>query len=177
MVFLSAASPASICYNQFMQWSKITDIILIASFAILAVFAILGLCQWVQRKSLKKVDKPLLAVLAPLSLMAITYIIFDKFLILNTRPNGSGEPSFPSTHTMVVATIFFCVAIILPKYIKSKLACATLDLLMLTLLILVCIGRVAANMHWISDVVGGLIFAAIFAVIYYLIIRRSKKHA
>lgn len=160
-----------------MQWSKITDIILISSFTILAVFAILGLCQWIQRKSLKKVDKPLLAMLVPLALMAATYIIFDKLLILNTRPNGSGEPSFPSTHTMVVATIFFCVAIILPKYIKSKLARITLDFLMLALLILVCIGRVAANMHWISDVVGGLIFAAIFAVIYYLIIRRSKNHA
>ena len=158
-----------------MQWSKITDIILIAALAVLAVFAILGLCQWIARKSLKKVDKPLLAMLVPLSLMAITYIIFDKFLVLNIRPNGSGEPSFPSTHAMVVATIFFCVALILPRYVKSKVAYIILDFLMLVLLAFVCVGRVAANMHWVSDVVGGLIFAAIFAVIYYLIIRRSKK--
>lgn len=158
-----------------MQWSKITDIILIASIAVLGVFAILGLCQWIQRKSLKKVDKPLLAMLVPLIFMAATYIIFDKFLVLNTRPNGSGEPSFPSTHTMVVATIFLCVALILPRYIKSKAAIITLDILMLALTILVCIGRVAANMHWISDVIGGLIFAVIFAVIYYLIIRRHKN--
>ena len=158
-----------------MQWSKITDIILIASVAVLAVFTILGLCQWIKRKSLKKVDKPLLSMLVPLILMAATYFIFDKFLILNTRPNGSGEPSFPSTHTMVVATIFLCVALILPRYIKSKVAVITLDILMLALTILVCIGRVAANMHWISDVAGGLIFAVIFAVIYYLIIRRYKN--
>ena len=158
-----------------MQWSKITDIILIASIAVLGVFAILGLCQWIQRKSLKKVDKPLLAMLVPLIFMAATYIIFDKFLVLNTRPNGSGEPSFPSTHTMIVATIFLCVALILPRCIKSKAAIITLDILMLALTILVCIGRVAANMHWISDVIGGLIFAAIFAIIYYLIIRRYKN--
>ena len=158
-----------------MQWAKITDIILIASIAVLGVFAILGFCQLVRRKSLKKVDKPLLAMLIPLVLMAITYFIFDKFLILNTRPNGSGEPSFPSTHTMVVATIFLCVALILPRYIKSKAAVITLDILMLALTTLVCIGRVSANMHWISDVVGGLIFAAIFATIYYLIIRRHQN--
>lgn len=158
-----------------MQWSKITDIILVASIAVLGVFAILGLCQCIKRKSLKKVDKPLLAMLIPLILMAATYFIFDKFLILNTRPNGSGEPSFPSTHTMVVATIFLCVAIILPRYIGSKVALITLDILMLALTILVCVGRVLANMHWTSDVIGGLIFAAIFATIYYLIIRR-KKH-
>ena len=158
-----------------MQWSKITDIILITSLAALAVFAVLGLYQWISRKSLKKVDKPLLTMLIPLVLMAITYVIFDKFLILNTRPNGSGEPSFPSSHAMVVATIFLCITIVLPKYIKSKTACIILDVLMLALTILVCIGRVLANMHWLSDVIGGLIFAMIFTVIYYLIIRR--KHA
>ncbi len=157
-----------------MQWVKITDIILVAALAVFAVFAILGLYQWIKRKSLKKVDKPLLLSLIPLSLMAATFIIFEKFLVLNTRPNGSGEPSFPSTHTMVVATIFLLTAIILPNYIKSKTARIIMDIVMLLFIILVSIGRVLANMHWVSDVVGGLIFAAIFAVIYYLILRRAK---
>lgn len=157
-----------------MQWSKITDIILIAALAVFAVFAILGLYQWIKRKSLKKVDKPLLLSLIPLSLMAVTFIIFEKFLVLNTRPNGSGEPSFPSTHTMVVATIFLLTAIILPNYIKSKTARVIMNIVMLLFIILVSVGRVLANMHWVSDVVGGLIFAAIFAVIYYLILRRAK---
>lgn len=157
-----------------MQWSKITDIILVAALAVFAVFAILGLCQWIKRKSLKKVDKPLLLSLIPLSLMAATFIIFEKFLVLNTRPNGSGEPSFPSTHTMVVATIFLLTAIILPNYIKSKTARVIMDIVMLLFIILVSVGRVLANMHWVSDVVGGLIFAVIFAVIYYLILRRAK---
>lgn len=159
-----------------MNWDLATDIILYASFAILAVFAILGLCQWLKRKSLKKVDKPLLAMLVPLALMAATCIIFDKFLILNTRPDGSGEPSFPSTHAMVVATIFACVALILPKYIKSKFAIIALDFAMLALTVITAIGRVFADKHWSSDVIAGLIFASIFATIYYLIIRR-KTHA
>ncbi len=158
-----------------MQWDLISDIILATSFAALAVFAVLGFCQWIKRRSLKKVDKPLLWAILPLFLMVVTYIIFDKFLILNTRPNGSSEPSFPSTHVMVVAMIFSIIAIILPKYIKSRVARITLDLMMLALLVLVCVARVLADMHWISDVVGGLIFAAIFAVIYYLTIRRYKN--
>ena len=158
-----------------MQWSKITNIILISALAILAVFAILGFYQWISHKSIKKVDKPLLAMFVPLILMAATYFIFDKLLVLNTRPNGSGEASFPSTHTMVVATIFFCVAIILPRYVKSRSFRIIIDVIMLALLILVSVGRVLANMHWISDVVGGLIFAAIFATIYYLIVRRKQN--
>ena len=158
-----------------MQWDKITNIILIASFAVLLVFVILAITQWVQRKSLKKVDKELLWFPLPLALMAITYVVFDKFLICNTRPDGSGEASFPSTHVMVVATIFFLVAIILPKYIKSKIACAVLYILMLTFVILVSVGRVLANKHWVSDVLGALAFALIFALVYYLIIRRYKN--
>ena len=156
-----------------MQWDKISDIILISSLMVLVVFAVLGLYQWIKRKSLAKVDKPLLWMILPLVLMAITYYIFDHFLIWNTRPNGSGEPSFPSTHVMVVATIFFCVAIILPRYVRSKAMCIVIDLLMLLLLVSVCVGRVVANMHWISDVIGGIIFAIIFSTIYYLTTRRS----
>ena len=156
-----------------MQWDKISDIILVSSLMVLAVFATLGLYQWIKRKSLAKVDKPLIWMILPLALMAVTYYIFDHFLIWNTRPNGSGEPSFPSTHVMVVATIFFCVAIILPRYVRSKAMCIVIDLLMLLLLVSVCVGRVAANMHWISDVIGGIIFAIIFFTIYYLTTRRS----
>ena len=159
-----------------MNWDLASDIILYASFAVLAVFAILGLVQLISRKSLKKVDQPLLAMFVPLILMAVTYIIFDKFIVLNTRPDGSGEPSFPSTHAMVVATIFALATLALPRYIKSKAALITLDLLMLALTILVSVGRVLANQHWLSDVLGGLGFAAIFTLVYYLIIRR-KHHA
>ncbi len=158
-----------------MQWNLISDIILITSLITFAVFTILGFFQWIKRKSLKKLDKELLWAILPLSLMAATYVIFEKFIILNVRPNGSGEPSFPSTHTMVVATIFFITAIILPKYIKSRAARITLDLMMLVFIILVSISRVLANMHWVSDVCAGLVFAAIFATIYYLIIRRYKN--
>lgn len=162
-----------------MDWDKSTDIILIASIASLAVFAILGLCQLIKRKSIKKVDKELLFMLLPLILMVIVYVVFDKVLIWNTRPDGSGEPSFPSTHVMVVTTIFLLIALALPRYIKSKAACAVLDLMMLVFIILNGVGRVLANKHWASDVVGASAFSLIFALIYYLtaIWRRKKKDA
>ena len=158
-----------------MEWKKATDIILIASFAILTVFVILGLYQWITRKSLKKVDKSLLCFPIPLALLAAVYVIFDKFIILNTRPNGSGEPSFPSTHVMIVATIFFLSAIALPKYIKSKTASILLDIIMLALIVLTCVGRVLSDMHWLTDVIGGLAFAVFFAAVYYFCYRITKK--
>jgi undecaprenyl-diphosphatase len=158
-----------------MDWDKATDIILYASFAIVGMFALLGLCQWIRRKSLKKVDKSLLFMPIPLALMAIVYIVFDKFLVLNTRPNGSGEPSFPSTHTMVVGTIFMITAIALPRFIKSKFACAVIDIIMLALFAVTAAGRILSDMHWLSDVIAGAVFALIFAVIYFVIVKLTTK--
>lgn len=157
-----------------MQWEKITDIILITALAVLGVFAVLGLVEWIKRKSLKKVDRELLAMIPPLVLMAATYFIFDHIFILNTRPNGSGEPSFPSSHTMATATIFLMTMLALKKYIKNKSLRIFLDVVMLILIVLVSVGRVAANMHWTSDVIGGLIFSLIFVAIYYLLTKPKK---
>lgn len=164
-------------YNKFMQWDLITNIILVAACATLGVFIILGIYQWITRKSFKKIDPELRWAVVPVALMAITYFVFDHFLIWNTRPDGSGEPSFPSSHVMLVATTFFLVAIILPRYVKSQTARVVIDLLMLALLILVCVGRVLANKHWTSDVIGALIFSLIFATIYYLTLRRTTQNA
>ncbi len=158
-----------------MQWDKITDIILIASFGVLAVLGVLGLYQLITRKSLKKVDRALLAMFVPLVLMVTVYFIFDKVWVVNTRPNGSGEASFPSTHTMIVATIFLCAIFALPKYIKNKAIYIVMDVIMVGLIIFTSLGRVLSNMHWPTDVAAGLGFAVAFAVIYYLISKERKS--
>ena len=158
-----------------MEWKIITDVILAISFIALAAFIVLGIYQWVTRKSLKKVDKRLLWLPLPLALMAITYFVFDKIWILNTRPNGSGEPSFPSTHVMVVATIFFRTTINLAKYVKNAIARVIIEIAMVVLLSLVCMGRVLSDMHWVSDVIGALVFAFIFSEIYYFVIHKLVR--
>ena len=160
-----------------MNWDKATDIMVYTAIATAGILAILALYQWIARKSFKKIDKGLAALIVPATLLAITYLIFDYVLIWNTRPDGSGEPSFPSTHTMITATIFFCTAIVLPKYIKQKTLLAILDLIMLAFVVLVPVGRVLANKHWTSDCIGALIFSAIFVGVYYSTVKILEKGA
>ena len=160
-----------------MYWNLITNIILVSSLITVADFFVHGLYQWITRKSFKKVDCQLKAFIPPLILMAIVYFIFDKVWILNTRPDGSGEASFPSTHVMVVGTIFFITISALPKYIKNKTAILILDIILCVLISLTATGRILANKHWFSDVIAGLIFAMIFTIIYEIIIGRAKKKA
>ena len=164
-----------------MEWTKITDIILIASIVILGLFAILGLIQWIMRKSLFKVDKQILWMILPMALMAIVYLVCDKILtpdkfsFMPTRPDGSGEPSFPSTHVMVVTTIFFCVSAALSKYIKSKPVLIILDIVMFALASLVATGRILSNKHSYIDVIGAVVCAFIFYEIYYYCIHHKKS--
>lgn len=159
------------------MWEIITNIILIISILTLAAFLCLGLYQWVKRKDFAKIDPEIAWMTVPVVLMAIAYVVFDKFIILATRPNGSGEPSFPSTHVMVVSTIFFVTTIILPHYIKNKTTRIVLEVLMVIAISLTCTGRILSNMHSLGDVIGGLVFAFIFSEVYYQIIKRSKKNA
>ena len=160
-----------------MNWDKASDIMVYSAIATAGIFAVMAIYQWITRKSFKKIDKTLLALIAPAALLLITYILFDFVFIWNTRPDGSGEPSFPSTHTMITATVFLCTAIALPRYIKQKSLIIFLDLVMLSFIILVPVGRVLANKHWISDCIGGLIFSVIFAGVYFLLVKNLTKDA
>ena len=163
-----------------MEWEKITDIILISSFAILAIFVVLGIVQWISRGSLKKVDKQILYMPVPLALMLIVYLVCDKVLpqllpdVMPTRPDGSGEPSFPSTHVMVVTTIFFVVITALPKYIKSKPLRIIFEIALFILASLVATGRILANKHSLVDVIGAVVFAFIFTEVYHQCIKKRK---
>jgi undecaprenyl-diphosphatase len=158
-----------------MDWDKATDIMVYTAIATAGILAVLAIYQLITRKSFKKIDKELLALIVPAILLVAAYFIFDHVLVLNTRPDGSGEPSFPSTHTMIAATVFFCTAIILPRYVKQKFLLIPLDLIMFAFVILVPVGRVLANKHWVSDVIGGLIFSVIFASIYFIIVKLLTK--
>lgn len=157
-----------------MNWDLATDIILYSAIAIVVVFVFLGLYQWISRKSLKKVDSIILAMPLPLILMAITYFLFNEVWVLATAPDGSGRPSFPSSHVMVVTTIFLMTAIALPHFVKSKPLRIILYLIMFVLFCINAIGRIAAGAHWPADVACGIVFGVIFSSIYYLITREKK---
>jgi membrane-associated phospholipid phosphatase len=46
---------------------------------------------------------------------------------------------------------------------------------MLAFVVLVPVGRVLANKHWISDCVGAIIFSAIFALFYFVLLKVFVK--
>ena len=99
------------------------------------------------------------------------YLLFDEFA-LNYRPvilPGKGlEPSYPSTHTLISCCVCYTAPVPLwaivgkkPKlYTAFCAACAVIPLLTI-------VSRVLSGVHWITDIIGGLLLSATLILFYF----------
>jgi len=157
------------------DWGMITDVILGAAILWIVVLAFLGLCQWIKRKNLFKVDKWIFWMGIIMITMGAIYLFFNQVLVLNYSPLDSTKPSFPSSHVLVSWTVFLTTMIAAPRFMKNKALRVIAIILMLVLMAIVAYGRVWSGDHWISDIWGGAGMAVVLSFIYWLIIR-EKKH-
>ena len=131
-------------------------------------FALLGLFQWIKRKSLRLVDGSILALGAFYVGVIAVYILFE-FVVINRRPvliEGYLEASYPSSTTMLVTCVMPTAMMQLHSRIKTAwLRCSALAVIGAFTAFMV-IGRLISGVHWLSDIVGGLLFS-IGAVMLY----------
>ena len=131
-------------------------------------FALLGLFQWIKRKSLRLVDGSILALGAFYVGVIAVYILFE-FVVINRRPvliEGYLEASYPSSTTMLVTCVMPTAMMQLHSRIKTAwLRCSALAVIGAFTTFMV-IGRLISGVHWLSDIVGGLLFS-IGAVMLY----------
>ena len=159
-------------------WDKVTDITIAAVLASGVVFAIYGLIQWVKRKKFSKIDWEIRMLGVVYAVMAVLYVLFEKLLVVNYRPvleDGALEASFPSTHTMIAVTVGLTVALTLGKYVKNKAASWVLSGMLVVFVILIAAGRILAGMHWMTDVLGGLLYGATLVSLYANLKRRDNE--
>lgn len=124
-------------------------------------FAILGLCEWIKRKNILKVDPSLLA-LGIFYIVVIGFYILFEYLIINYRPtliNGFLEVSYPSSTTLLVTTVMPTALMQLNVRIKSVLLrrIVALSIMLFTLFMVVC--RLISGVHWLTDIIGGLLLS------------------
>ena len=68
-----------------MRWYEATELLGYFSIFVAILFALLGLAQWIRRRSLMKVDGEILSLGILFVLVAVLYVFFEK-VIINYRP-------------------------------------------------------------------------------------------
>ena len=146
----------------------ITDWLGLVPIGVTFGFAVLGLVQWVGRKSLFKVDRSILA-LGGFYIIVLAMYIFFEIVVINYRPvliDGYLEASYPSSTTMLVMFVMPTAMMQLHARIKSDVfrRCVLISIAAFTAFMV--IGRLASGVHWLTDIIGGALVSAGLVITY-----------
>ena len=162
---------------------KITEILGYIVILIVLVYGVIGLIQLIKRKSIKKVDREIILLGVLYVLMAVVYVAFEK-IVINYRPiliDGELEASYPSSHTLLAICICLSSLLVSKNYVSDKYLKIT-NIVTIVLLLGVFAGRVVSGVHWISDIIGGVLISLTLLMYFYTLYdvrfkkKRRKRH-
>ena len=146
----------------------ITDWLGLVPFVFVFGFAILGLCQWIKRKSLAKVDKSIFVLGGFYVVVMMAFLSFE-FFVINYRPvliEGILEASYPSSTTMLVTCVMPTAVMQFNARIKNSALRRTVAVLLIACMVFMVVGRLISGVHWFSDIFGGLLLSAGLVLAY-----------
>ena len=146
----------------------ITDWLGLVPIAVAFGFAVLGLGQWIKRKSLVKVDRSLL-VLGGFYIVVLAAYIFFETVVLNYRPvliDGYLEASYPSSTTMLVMCVMPTAMLQLRVRIKNRVFSRCVLIAIAAFTAFMVIGRLLSGVHWLTDIIGGALLSAGLVMAY-----------
>ena len=152
----------------------VTDWLGLVPIAVCMGFGILGLTQWIRRKSIAKVDRDILLLGGYYILVILGYLIFEMIPI-NYRPiliNGAMEASYPSSTTLLVLSVMPTLLFQISRRAASKTVRQITAAFVVTFSAFMVIGRLAAGVHWLTDIVGAVLLSAGLYSLY-----RAAVHA
>ena len=154
------------CFHQLtgvhMKLYTITDWLGLVPVAVCMGFGILGLVQWVGRRSLVKVDADILMLGLYYVVVILAYLLFEMIPI-NYRPiliEGRLEASYPSSTTLLVLSVMPTLIFQVQQRTKST---AARKVVMLTASVFsgfMVAGRLFSGVHWLTDIIGGALLSA-----------------
>ena len=141
-------------------------------------FAVVGLVQWIKRKSLLKVDRSIIVLGGFYVVVMAVYVLFET-VVINYRPTlieGCLEASYPSSTTMLVMCVMPTAMMQFRSRIKNAMLrrCVTIAIAAFTAFMV--IGRLVSGVHWITDIIGGALVSAAIVCTYYAISNATTKY-
>ncbi len=140
----------------------VTDWLSIVPLLTIAGFGLLGLAQWIRRKNLLRVDHSILTLGGFYVITAILFIFFEK-CVVNYRPvliNGILEASYPSSTTLLVMCVMPTAILQFRSRIKHPALRRFTVVFNSIFTAFMVIGRLISGVHWLTDIVGGILLSA-----------------
>ena len=161
-------------------WYHITDWLGVTAILVAFLFAMAGFVQLIKRRSIFKVDREILA-LGCLYIVVIGLYVLFEIVIVNYRPiimpDGiHPEASFPSSHTMLVCVIMGSAIMLIGKYLKEKPLCRVLRGICAAIIGITVIGRLIAGVHWLTDIVGGILISIFLLSLFSEVLKRTRRN-
>ena len=151
-----------------MQHYTITDWLGLVPVAFGLGFAMLGLAQWIKRKSLLKVDRSILVLGGCYIATMAAYLVFESFVI-NYRPvliAGNLEASYPSSTTLLVLCVMPTAMMQLRGRINNRVLRGGVSIAIASFIVFMVAGRLVSGVHWLTDIIGGILLSAGLVMIY-----------
>ena len=156
---------------------NITDWLGLVPIFVCMGFGILGLVQWIKRKSFCKVDHDILVLGGFYIIMIAVYLFFES-VVINYRPvliNGYLEASYPSSTTLLVMCVMPTAIMQLDSRFKNKVLRNIIAVAIITFIAFMVIGRLICGVHWFTDIVGGALLSAGLVIMYHSLSNLKTK--
>ena len=160
-----------------MQLYTITDWLGLVPVAFGFGFAVLGLVQWFKRKSILKVDRSIL-ILGGFYIVTLAAYLFFESYVVNYRPvliGGYLESSYPSSTTLLVLCVMPTAMMQLRDRIKLPMFRKCVSIVITAFIAFMVIGRLVSGVHWLTDIIGGILLSAGFVAMYDALIEGTNN--
>ena len=161
-----------------MQLYTITDWLGLVPVAFGLGFAMLGLAQWIKRKSLLKVDRSILILGGFYIATMAAYLVFESFVI-NYRPvliAGNLEASYPSSTTLLVLCVMPTAMMQLRGRINNRVLRGGVSIAIASFIVFMVAGRLVSGVHWLTDIIGGILLSAGLVTMYDSLIGEKTEN-
>ena len=150
----------------------VTDWLGLIPIVVCLIFGIIGFIQLIRRKNLFKVEYDVTLSGIYYIIIILLYLLFEMIPI-NYRPvliSGVMESSYPSSTTLLVASVMPSVSLLIKRRIKAEFIRRFTDVSVTIFILFVVIGRTLSGVHWITDIIGAVLLSAGLFLIYKWII-------
>lgn len=154
--------------GEHMALYTLTDWLSLLPLGIAAGFGLLGLVQWIKGRSLRKVDSSILVLGGFYAVVLAIYALFEV-VVINYRPvliEGVLEASYPSSTTVLVLCILPTAALQLRERIQTPALRRVMVAALLLFAALMVLGRILSGVHWLTDIVGGMLLSGGLVALY-----------